>query len=269
MADIRSSIQAIYSLEQLSGLDTCVHRRHPLVKLLSSLVFLAAVVSFGRYTLGRLIPYIFYPAVLMSLSETPWKLVLKRAALALPFALLAGFSNLLFDRAPALAIGGIVLSFGFLSFLTILYRTFLCVTAVLLLVAVTPFADLAAQLRRLHVPRILVTLFEMTYRYIGVLLEEASSLYTAYLLRAKRESGLDMRHMGSFVGQLLIRSFDRADRVYSAMKCRGYTIREFPENRRRLDAADWVYLLSICVPCILFRIFNVSALMTALTGRLL
>ena len=104
-------------------------------------------------------------------------------------------------------------------------------TAALLLVAVTPFTQLTGQLRRMHVPEIFVTLFEMIYRYIGVLLEEASSMYTAYMLRSTEYKGLQMRHMGSFVGQMLIRSFDRADRVFAAMKCRGYPFRT-PEPAR-------------------------------------
>ncbi len=62
-------------------------------------------------------------------------------------------------------------------------------------------------------PDIFVTLFEMTYRYIAVLMGEASSMYTAYMLRSTERKGLQMRHMGSFVGQLFIRSYDRAERV--------------------------------------------------------
>ncbi|NLT12747.1 MAG: cobalt ECF transporter T component CbiQ, partial [Clostridiales bacterium] len=221
-ADIKSRIQEIYKLEQLSGGTSAVHRRHPSVKLVSAFVFIVLVVSFDRTEFGRLVPFIFYPVVLMALSGTPWPIVLKRVALALPFALLAGISNVIFDRAAALTLAGIAISAGVVSFFSILFKTFLCVTAVLLLVAVTPFSQLTGQLRRMHVPDIFVTLFEMIYRYIGVLLEEASSMYTAYMLRSTEHKGLQMRHMGSFVGQLLIRSFDRAERVYAAMKCRGY-----------------------------------------------
>lgn len=31
-----------------------------------------------------------------------------------------------------------------------------------------------------------------------------------------------MKDMGIFVGQLLLKSFDRAESIYVAMKCRGY-----------------------------------------------
>ena len=264
MADIKSKIQEIYSLEQLSGGRSAVHRLHPLVKLVSAFAYIVLVVSFKRAEFLRLVPFAFYPAVLMALSETPWPIVLKRVWLALPFCLLAGISNILFDRTAAFTVAGLTVSAGVVSFFSILYRTFLCVTAVLLLVAVTPFSHLTGQLRRLRVPDIFVTLFEMIYRYIGVLLEEASSMYTAYVLRSTEHKGLQMRHMGCFVGQLLIRSFDRAERVYDAMKLRGYPGRTARADRRPLLTADWLYLAATTAPFILLRVFNVSALFSRL-----
>jgi cobalt/nickel transport system permease protein len=260
MANIKSKIQEIYSLEQLSGRKSVVHARHPLVTLISAFVYIILVVSFNRYEFGRLIPFIFYPVVLMALSETPWSTVLKRVAITIPFCLLAGISNVILDRETAFMLGLIPISIGVVSFFSILFRTFLCVTAVLILVAVTPFNKLSNQLRRMHVPGIFVTLFEMIYRYIGVLLDEASTMYTAYMLRSTEHKGLKMRHMGSFVGQLLIRSYDRAERVYSAMKCRGYTSFDIGNRSTPLVVADWIYLAATCLPFILLRVFNITAL---------
>ncbi len=259
-ADLRSKIQEIYSLEQLAARKSAVHDRHPFVKLVSAFCFIVLVVSFGRTDFNRLIPFVFYCVVLMALSETPWPAVLRRAALALPFVLLAGISNIIFDRATAFTISGIAVSYGVVSFFTLIYRTFLCVTAVLILAAVTPVYDLSGQLRRMHVPDIFVTLFEMTYRYIGVLLGEASSMYTAYMLRSTEHKGLQMRHMGSFVGQLFIRSYDRAERIYSAMKCRGYNGQDMPKAHRPLQTPDYVFLAVSCIPFILLRIFDITAL---------
>jgi cobalt/nickel transport system permease protein len=69
-----------------------------------------------------------------------------------------------------------------------------------------------------------------------------------------------MRHMGSFVGQLLIRSFDRAERIYAAMKCRGYPGRTAQTAHISIRAADTVFLLSTTVPFILLRVFDMTAL---------
>jgi cobalt/nickel transport system permease protein len=130
---------------------------------------------------------------------------------------------------------------------------YLCVMAALLLVATTPFTELTAQLRRLHAPMVFVMVFEMTFRYIGVLLEEVYSMTTAYKLRAGNKKALEMRHMGSFVGQLLLRGFDRAERVHAAMRCRGYSLKHVPPSRRRFKYSDALALAAVCLPSLLLR----------------
>lgn len=262
MTDMQTQVQNIYSLEQLSRKNTCIHRLHPAAKLLTAIAYIVIVVSFNQYALDRLIPYIFYPVIVMALAEIPYGMLLKRVAIALPFGLFAGISNLFFDRTVAFYLSGIAVSQGMLSFAVIIYRTFLCVIAVLILVSTTPFTELCSQLRRLHVPEMIVTIFEMTYRYIGALLLEASSMYTAYMLRTSRRKGLEMRHMGSFVGQLLLRSFDRAERVYGAMKCRGYRLKESYQSSRPLSWYDGLFLMITVGLCLLFRFVDVPALLT-------
>lgn len=267
MADLKSKIQEIYSLEQLSGNKTIIHRLHPGAKLLATMIYIITVVSFDRYTFGRLVPYLFYPFILMALSETPWRMVGKRVLLALPFVVLAGISNIIFDSAPALNLGSIVISHGVLSCFAIVFRTFLCVTSVLILVAVTPFSHLSGQLRRIHVPEVFILLFEMTYRYIGSLLEETSSMYMAYQLRHTHQKGLEMKHMGSFVGQLLLRSFDRAERIYAAMKCRGYGRRGGEHSIQKWSSKDYTFAAVTCLPCIFLRLVNVTGLLNQMIGR--
>lgn len=265
---MKNKMQALYALEQLSGGNTCVHRLHPMVKLLTTVIFIVMVVSFDRYAFGRLIPYIFYPTLLMALSETPYSMLLKRFLIALPFCLFAGITNVIFDRASAFTIGDIAVSYGIVSFFTILFRTYLCVMAVLVLVSVTPLSEVTGAMRRLRIPHIFVTMFEMTYRYIGVLFEEAYSMYIAYTLRSTKAKGIEIKDMGSFVGQLLLRSFDRADRIYNAMKCRGYALHSFPQSDRKLTQGDFIFLALTCFLCIAFRFVNVNALLAIIWGGL-
>jgi len=257
MPDLSARVRELRSLENLAAGKTVIHRLHPLAKLLSALVFIVFVVSFGRYDFIRLAPYLFYPFVMMALAELPYKLLLSRVLIALPFCLFAGISNIIFDRAAALSIGGITVSLGVLSLATILMKMYLCVMAALLLIATTPFTELTAQLRRLHVPMILIMVFEMTFRYIGVLFEEVYSMTTAYKLRSGKRKSLDMQHMGSFVGQLLLRGFDRAERVHAAMRCRGYSLNSVPPARRRLQSSDIIALAVICLPAVLLRFFTI------------
>jgi cobalt/nickel transport system permease protein len=142
------------------------------------------------------------------------------------------------------------------------------VAAVLILIASTPWGNLSAQLRRFHVPAIFVTLLELCYRYIAVLLGESGAMYTAYKLRAGRAKGIALAHMGSFVGHLFLRSISRAERVYAAMKCRGYSMNSPRVSSRKLRVADAACLFSIISLCVLFRLFDLPLLAGMFMGRL-
>ncbi|MCL2153867.1 MAG: cobalt ECF transporter T component CbiQ [Oscillospiraceae bacterium] len=258
MPDIGARVRELRVLENLSAGHTAIHRLHPLTKLLSALIFIVVVVSFGRYDFARLAPYLFYPFIMMALAELPYKLLLSRVLIALPFCMFAGIFNVFIERAEAFSIGGIAISFGMLSLATILLKMYLCVMSALALIATTPFTELTAQLRRLRVPMVFVMVFEMTFRYIGVLLEEVHSMTIAYRLRSGAKKALDMRHMGSFVGQILLRGFDRAERVHAAMRCRGYSLTHIPPTRKRFMATDMLALVAVCVPALLLRLITIK-----------
>jgi cobalt/nickel transport system permease protein len=234
---LRKLIDNIYELERLSGKTTPIHKLRPITKLITALVFIATVVSFNNRETLRLAPYFFYPAVLMSIAEIPPGEIVKRFLIAAPFCLLAGLD------IYALAAAGA--------------KTFLCVSAVLILAASTPFAELTATLRGLKIPGVFVTVFELLYRYAGAILEEAYSTFLAYKLRApKNAKGVAMRDMGTFAGRLLIKSFDRAERVYIAMKLRGYGAAEFARDVEKPALKDYFFCLFICAYCVFFRLIN-------------
>lgn len=231
-------------------------------------MFIITVVSFNRYDFGGLIPYIFYPMIIAALSETPHSMLMKRCAVALPFCMFIGLSNALMERTAALTVGGVVISYGLISFGVIVYRAYLCVTAILLLVSVTAFTDLTAQLRRMRLPLQFVILLEMVYRYIGVLIGEAASMRVSYSLRNPTVKGVDIRHAGSFIGCLLLRSFDRAERIYAAMKCRGYPSTTQKAHGRPWLGADILFCVAICSLCILFRFIRIDAIASLVVGGL-
>lgn len=143
---------------------------------------------------------------------------------------------------------------GVLSFLVLIVRTIFSVTAILILVATTKFTDLTRQLSIIHIPMIIVNLIEMIYRYIGVLLEEASTMLTAYRLRNPKYKYLHIKHMGTFVGHLFLRSIDRAERIYNAMKCRGYGSKKIKYEKQRISIKDIFYLIFGTLSSVIFAI---------------
>ena len=98
MKPIAEQLGQLTRLEELAGQDSPIHRLHPGAKLAATGVYLLCVLSLGRLQFGRLAPYLLYPVVVLGLAEVPLGLVLRRAALALPFCAFAGLSNLLLER---------------------------------------------------------------------------------------------------------------------------------------------------------------------------
>lgn len=84
-------------------------------------------------------------------------------------------------------------------------------------------------LNHLRVPDKLTQLLLFTVRYLDVLHREYVRLRTTMKARGFRP-GIDLhtyRSLGYLVGMLLVRSFDRAERIVAAMKCRGFQGRFF------------------------------------------
>ncbi len=255
MADIRSKLTEFYSLEQMSLKNTVIHKIHPFSKLISTIIYIMCVVSLDRYSFQSLSFYFFYPVITIALAEIPFKMIIKRVIIALPFCVFAGISNIIFDKTIIFSIGGFTLTGGVCSFITIMVKSFLCVASVLILIATTPFSKLTLQLKRMYIPDIIIMLIEMIYRYIGVLMMQADSMMTAYKLRSPYSKFPHIKDMGSFIGQLFIHSADRAERIYKAMKCRGYgTLHIKQIQKKRMILNDYIFMSVVCLSSLMFLI---------------
>jgi cobalt/nickel transport system permease protein len=108
-------------------------------------------------------------------------------------------------------------------FFSTLLKSNLCVLAMLLLTWTTPFQDVLQELRRLHFPTVMLTTLTLMYRYLPVLAEESRRMSRARASRTfihKRFAA--WQNLSLIVGQLFVRSADRAERIYLAMCARGW-----------------------------------------------
>ncbi len=243
MAKITDAIFAVHELEEMAERKTEVNRVHPLVKLVVTLIYMIIVVSFQRYNFFGLFPFIIYPVILLKLSDIPLKTCLKKISGLIPLLLFIGIFNPIFDRTPVFILGGVELSGGVISMVTLFLKGMYCISASFLLIATTGIDGICYALRLLHVPNLLVTQFLLTYRYITVLMAEANDVYQAYSLRAPGEKGVKYKIWGSLLGQLLLRSIDRAGNLYESMLLRGFN-GEFTYIRKsRMQDKDYAYLV--------------------------
>lgn len=243
--------------DELASRKTIVHRLHPVTKLLTTLAFLIATLSFGKYEVAALLPLVLYPLTLIILADLPAGQLLKRMLPVAPLALGIGVFNPLFDRSPALTVGTLIVSGGWVSLITIMLRFGLTVLAGLILIATSGLNELAGALLKLRLPRPLVTQLLFMYRYLSVLGEEAARIARAYSLRALEKSGIQFNAWGSLAGQLLLRSIDRAERIYQAMLCRGFDGRINLPRRDRFEWRDLLYFLGWVVFFGAVRFYNI------------
>ena len=122
--------------------------------------------------------------------------------------------------------------------------------------------SVCAALQQLHCPRVLTTTILLIYRYIVLLLQEGIRIATAYALRAPGQKGIQFRAWGSLLGQLLLRSIDRAQLVYESMQLRGFA-GAFPPGQKK--HGGWLFLAVTGFYCAVFRAVPVFEL----AGRLL
>lgn len=242
MAKITDAIFAVHELEEMAGRKIEVNKVHPLVKLVVTLVYMILTVSFQRYNLLGLLPFILYPLILLKLSDIPLKICFEKIRGLLPLLLFIGIFNPIFDRTPYIYIAGIGISGGLISMVTLFLKGAYCITASFLLVATTGIDGICYALRLLHVPGILVTQFLLTYRYITVLMSEANGVYQAYSLRAPGETGVKYKIWGSLLGQLLLRSIDRAGNLYESMLFRGFNGEFSYIKKTKAQGRDYAYL---------------------------
>ena len=266
MSHLEASYFDFGRLESLSRGNTLLHRLDPRVKVLTTVSYVVAVVSFGPHAVAALFPFLLYPITLCIWGRLPLAYMLKRVLLVMPFALMVGLFNPFLDREPLLALGPIVLSGGWVSFISICMRVFLASIAAFILIGLTGMPNVALGLERLKVPRLFVVQLLFVYRYIFVLTEEAVRMMRAYTLRSVHGRRPGVRVFSLLVGHLLLRTLERARRIYLAMSCRGFTGEVRTVRVFRLRLADVLFLSGWLGLFSLFRYQNIPALLGRFAG---
>lgn len=247
----------VHFLDPYRPRPSLIHGLDPRVKLVLALAFILAV---ALTPIGAWPAYVLLLALNLSvvmLSELGVGFVLKRSALALPFVL-AAIPILITAKGTPLwtvPLGAWTISIsdaGAQRFVSILLKSWLSAQMAIVLAASTPFPHLLLAMRAVRIPRLIVAIFGLMWRYLFVLVDEVLRLLRARAARSgdpaqmpegvwrklpacitSRRGGTlawRARVAGGMAGNLLVRSFDRGERIYAAMAARGYDgeVRAFP-----------------------------------------
>lgn len=247
----------IHYLDPFREISSPIHELDPRVKLVLSLAFIitTALVSPGVWPVYILLLAIIFSVII--LSRLGFLFVLKRSLLALPFvfAALPVIFTIKGNSLVSIMAGSWILTAstqGLERFISIALKSWISVQTAIILASSTPFPDLLMAMRAIHIPRLLVAIFGLMWRYLFVLVDEALRLMRARLARSG-ETGLPDRKTGGSIawraqvtggmaGSLFLRALERSDHIYNAMLSRGYNGEVFTLDLPGLRPAQWFAL---------------------------
>ena len=247
-------------MDELAEMDSPVHRLPPLAKLAVTICFIAITVSFDKYNIAGIVIMVAYPLIMFAVSGISIGACFYKLRIILPIVALVGVFNPIFDREVFATIGGVTFSCGVISMITLLMKGVFSLMASFILISTTKIDHLCGALRRVGMPGTLATLFLLTYRYITLMMTELSTMTTAYSLRAPGQKGIHISAWGSFIGQLFLRSMDKADEIYSSMHLRGFDGNFHYADIKLMTVPGAIFAGSCITLFILARLFNVIIL---------
>lgn len=218
-------------MEKYNSTNGFLQKIDPRAKLISFIsLILAAVISNSIISLLIFLTLIF---ILTFASRIPIKEFLFRSLFFITF-----FSILIAIPKIFITPGEEIVSFnifsfklqittqGVLSTLHFILRVWMCVSSLILLNLTTKFSNIIDAMKTLKIPKVFTMMLSITYRFLFLFIDEAYRMILAKESRTikKKISKIDnIKTLGLMISSLFIRAYERGERVYLAMKNRGYT----------------------------------------------
>ncbi len=201
-----------------------LHRLSPQVKIVGSFLIVIGIVLTPREAFWA---FALYAGLMIGLSAiagiTP-RFAARRMVIEVPFLLVAVLLPLV-GGGPTLEFVGIQLSEpGLWDAWNILAKATLGLAVAVILGATTQVPEILVGLDGLRMPSIVTSIAGFMVRYIDVILSDWSRMRTAMTSR-----GHDARWIAQVgpiartLGVMFVRTYERGERVYLAMRSRGYT----------------------------------------------
>lgn len=128
------------------------------------------------------------------------------------------------------------------------------VSLAVLLTLTTRWNALIKALGALRIPSVFLSVFEMTYRYIFLLLSASSDMFMARRSRLVGRAGPreERRFVTSAMGSLWCKTAALSEEVHGAMISRGYTGTPRSLLRFKMKLSDWAWIVLVIFTAILF-----------------
>lgn len=249
------------SFGKYSEMNTFIHNIHPKSKVISffALILVASVIPHIKGAV-----FLFAVACFsILLSRLPLKYVVKR--LYMPVILIIFMFLILivsYTGEPIYSIGSLYMTKEGIDFSTlILFRATSCLFFAFVLYETTRFEKIIHVLYSFKIPEILLQILVLSHRYIYVLLNELTGMLNAAVSKGFniKLNVKSLTAIGNMIGMLIVKSYERGERVYYAMASKGYTGYIKMSDLEKIKTKDILFIIFsflIIIFAFLFEIIN-------------
>lgn len=242
--------------ERFSATDGFLQRVNPQIKLFCFTVFILTAVS-ARTVMSMV--FLFSLIIVLSIaSKIPLRFFFLRSTIFVPIFAAVIASPLLFttpgDKLFTVEYNKYLVSVtseGVYKAAQFTLRIWVCVASLTLLLLTTGFYRLMLAMRRSRMPKVLVAMTAITYRFIFLFFDEAYRMILAKEARTVKKEGRlqTMRSLAYILSTLFIRAYERGERVYMAMTARGYAGETRSMDKMGFSRRDWIFGFACILSC--------------------
>lgn len=207
-------------------MNNILNIRSKLIITLVNIFFIVSVVK-GRYLIFAF--YFLATIIVVFLFKPKFKQLVKRVSLVFlyPFfiSIFIPFANegAIVAKIDLKVFTLAVTDNGLAIFATVLIKSFLSILLLASLLVSTDEIELLHGLRKIHLPKVIVSIIFLMYRYIFLITEESRTGQQAIKSRVFQKSYHTVnKRLTHVIGNLFIKSLDRAENVYRSMESRGF-----------------------------------------------
>jgi cobalt/nickel transport system permease protein len=244
IAALTSALESVILNEELAHTRGLIQSLDPRVKLFAFILLM--VIAGLSQSLWILVVILALALGISGLAKIPPGFFVKRVLLFLPLTAIIALPALFITPGDALwQIGSrVIITFqGAHTAAFLLLRVMASLSFGLLLILTTPWNSILLALRWFRLPAVLCDILGMTYRYIFLFLNTASSLFLA---RRSRTLGTftgseNRRWLARSLASTLAKSQHLSEEVYLAMLSRGYQGEIYTLARLQLKGRDYLW----------------------------
>jgi len=249
-------------IDKYGDLKSPIHGLDPRVKIICVITIVISVIFTDPRSFLAFFLYAGMLAGIAVLSRVPLSFIFRKSLVVIPFVLMIAVFIPFFKEgkiAGAYSFGTLRLTVtheGLLIFWNVLVKSYLAASAIIIFTAATRFSVLLKALEKLKTPILFIMILSFMYRYLFVSVDEL--MHMSQAKKCRSVGGTRWFHAkttANMIGSLFIRSYERGESVYMAMRSRGFngtinTVYEFS-----LKTKDLFFMAAIVVSLTAIRLF--------------